>query len=155
MFIKSLNKKLQFLAVWGFVLFCPALLAAQNYTGSPVTKNRLIKVVQSKAVALPLIVKLIKESGVNFKLTPEVERELLAVKTNGQIIDAAKNNFRAPINTTSAKNTNAPNKNVAANSLKQEDTAEKYEQLYYQGLQMIDQLRRQPPGSRLSISLNP
>ncbi|HLM60360.1 MAG TPA: hypothetical protein VK308_06135, partial [Pyrinomonadaceae bacterium] len=77
----------------------------------------------------------------DFKLTPAVERELLAVKTNGQIIDAAKNNFRAPSNATTVKNNNAPNKNVAANSFKQEDTAEKYEQLYYQGLQMIDQLR--------------
>ena len=131
MITKFLNKNLQLLAVCGFILFCPALLSAQKYTGSPVTKNRLVKAVRSKAIALPLIVKIIKESGVDFKLTPAVEQEFLAFKTNRQIIDAARDNFRAPSVAASVKNTTP----------KQEDTTEKYEQLYYQGLQMIDQLR--------------
>lgn len=130
MITKFLNKNLQLLAVCGFILFCPALLSAQKYTGSPVTKNRLVKAVRSKAIALPLIVKIIKESGVDFKLTPAVEQEFLAVKTNRQIINAARDNFRAPSVAASV-----------ANYPKQEDTTEKYEQLYYQGLQMIDQLR--------------
>ena len=141
MIIKFLNKKLQFLVVTGFILFCPAWLAAQKYIGSPVTKIRLIKTIKSKQVALPEIVTLIKTAGVDFKLTAAVEEELLAVKTRSQIIDAVRSNFRAPKVVTPAKTTNASNKNVAANPPAEEDTTEKYEQLYYQGLQMGDQLR--------------
>ena len=131
MTIKFLNKNLQFLAVWGFLLFCPAWLAAQNYTDFPVTKPRLIKLIKSKQYPLPFIIERIKKSGVDFKLTAAVEEEFLAVKTKRQIIDAIRDNFRAPSVAAPVKNTTP----------KQEDTTEKYEQLYYQGLQMIEQLR--------------
>lgn len=141
MTIKFLNKNLQFLAVWGFLLFCPAWLAAQNYTDFPVTKPRLIKLIKSKQYPLPFIIERIKKSGVDFKLTAAVEEEFLAVKTKRQIIDAIRDNFRAPSVAASVKNPTKSNKDVTGSSPKQEDTTEKYEQLYYQGLAMIDQFR--------------
>jgi len=147
MFVKISNQNLQILIIWGFILFCPILLMAQEYIGSPVTKIRLLKTIQSRQLAVPIIVKTIKERGVDFKLTPEVEQEFLAIKINRQIIAAAKDHFRTPKVETSnkiaspAKKTGSLNQKVPLTNTELADTTEKYEQLYYQGLQMIDQLR--------------
>ena len=42
-------------------------LLAQKYTGSPVTKDRLVRTIRSKQFAVPTIVKQIKLSGVDFE----------------------------------------------------------------------------------------
>ena len=145
MFIKFLNKHSKFLIVWAFILFCPILLTAQKYVGSPMTKIRLIRAIGSGEYALPKIVRVIEAQGVDFKITATVEGELLAIKTKRQIIDAIKNNYRAPVVVAaSTKNTGASKSRPAANTSQSSgkaDTTEEYERLYYQGLQMISQLR--------------
>ncbi len=144
MFIKSLNKHSKFLIVWAFILFCPTLLIAQKYVGSPMTKIRLLRVIGSGEYALPKIVRVIEAQGVDFKITATVEGELLAVKTKRQIVDAIKNNYRAPVVAASTKSIGASKSKSAANSSQSSvkaDTTEEYERLYYQGLQMISQLR--------------
>ncbi len=147
MFIKISNQHLQILIVWTVLLFCPILLMAQEYIGSPVTKIRLLRTVQSKQLALPIIIKIIKEHGVDFRLTPEIEQEFVAIKVNRQIIAAAKDNFRAPQikgsnNIASlAKKPGLLNQKLPPTNTELADSTEEYEQLYYQGLQMVDQLR--------------
>lgn len=146
-----------------FILFGTTILLAQTYSGSPVTKARLLKVIQSKEYAVPVIVKIIKEQGVDFKVNDQVEEELLGIKANNQIIEAAKNNYRAVVVTpstagnTRATNTSGPSTGAsnrgtsAANtysatekqevSSNKQNSTEEYEQLYYQGVQLISQLR--------------
>jgi hypothetical protein len=132
--LKFIIKNLLSSGTLGLILLCPAWLSAQKYVGNPVTKPRLIKTIQSKQIALPEIVTLIKTNGVDFQLTAAVEQELSAVKTRSQIIDAVRANFRAP------KGPTVVNKGGSAKG-NAESSDEKYEQLYYQGLGLIDQLR--------------
>lgn len=135
---KILSRRLNFIIVWGLALFCPALLSAQNYVGSPMTKVRLLKVIASGQHAVPNIVQIIKEHGVDFKITAASEAELLAVKTRRQIIDAVKSNYRAPAAAVAA----TKNHTAKSTSVARTDTTEEYERLYYQGLQMMSQLRQ-------------
>jgi hypothetical protein len=151
MFISLLNKYSKFLIVCGFVLFCPALLTAQKYTGSAITKTRLIRVISSREHAVPNIIQSIKKYGVAFKVTPAIEGELLAIKTKRQIIDEIKNNYRAQTvastnnpGASKSNNNGSTRPNPAANSSASSgntDTGEQYEELYYRGLQMIGQMR--------------
>src|SRR5207237_5015465 len=100
--------------------------------------------------------------GVDFKVTDQIEEELLGIKANNQIIEAAKNNYRAVVVTpssasnsratnTSGPSTGASNRSSAANtysatekqevSSNKQNSTEEYEQLYYQGVQLISKLR--------------
>jgi hypothetical protein len=66
----------------------------QNYTGLPVTKDRLVRTVKAKQFSVVQIVKQIKKNGVNFELTRAVEGELTSAGAHAQIIDAVRTNYR-------------------------------------------------------------
>lgn len=151
MFIKKSKYYAKLLFASGLILFCVGVLAAQKYTGSPVTKVRLMQVINSKQFSLPELLGIVKTKGVDFKVTSEVEAELLAIKTRPQIIDVVKSNYRAPAvmaanteantkSTTAARRSNA-NTNVSQAPARKTN-AEKYEELYYQGLQLISQYQK-------------
>lgn len=72
----------------------PTWSYAQKYTGSPVKKDRLLKAIRSKQFAVPILVKQIKISGVDFEMTPAAEAELRAVRANPEVIAAARANYR-------------------------------------------------------------
>ena len=93
---KKFNKYLRLLAVFGLVLCGATLLSAQKYRDDPMPKTRLLRSVKTRDVAVDIIVLLIRQHGVNFKLTPQVEQEFTAVKANRVIINAIKANYRAP-----------------------------------------------------------
>lgn len=112
------------------VIFSSAEAAGQNYTGSPVTKERLIRAVRSRQFSVPILVKTIRTSGTDFEVTPAVERELLAARANREIVDAAKENYRYRGSGKSKPPTPGP------------DTAgDNYERLFYDGLDKLNQLR--------------
>jgi hypothetical protein len=114
----------------GFILAAFSHLAAQNYTGSPVTKDRLLKAVKSRQFSVPILVKTIKTSGTDFEVTPAVERELEAARANRAVIDAARENYRYK---------GAGRRNVPKPAL---DTSnENYDQYYYEGLEKLNQIR--------------
>jgi hypothetical protein len=98
---------------------------AQKYTGSPVTKDRLLRVVRSKQFAVPVIIKQIKFSGVDFELTPAVDRELRAAGAQQQIIDAVSSSYRY-----AGRTSNIP-------PPVRDEPGEKYDQLYYSGIEAL------------------
>ncbi|HKP67745.1 MAG TPA: hypothetical protein VJV05_00590 [Pyrinomonadaceae bacterium] len=116
------------------VSLSPALLMAQSYTGSPVTKPRLIRTVQSKQFAVPIIVKQIKLSGVDFELTPAVQSELAGIGTNSQIITAVRENYRYERRTPGKDP--KPSPPVPANN-----ADEKYEDTYFSAQRTAAMLR--------------
>lgn len=79
------------------VLLMPTIAEAQNYTGSPVTKPRLVAVLRSKSLQTRDIVKIVSESGTDFQLTPDIETELVAAGARPQVIEAVRANYRAPV----------------------------------------------------------
>jgi tetratricopeptide (TPR) repeat protein len=67
---------------------------AQQYKGSPVTKARLVNVLRLKKVPAKEILQIVNRKGVDFQVTPAVEKELAAAGANPAIIAAARASFR-------------------------------------------------------------
>jgi hypothetical protein len=92
------------------VLSCTVLLLGwlpvdAQYQGKPVQRDRLVKTLRSKQFQTRDIVQVITESGVDFRVTPEVERELIAAGARLAVIDAVRQNYRggaAAANTSTA-----------------------------------------------------
>ncbi len=61
----------------------------------PVTKERLVTALRTKAVQTSQIVDQINLRGVNFQMTAAIESELVAAGARPQVIEAARNNYRA------------------------------------------------------------
>lgn len=103
---------------------------AQKYTGSPVTKDRLLRAVRSKQFAVPILVRQIKLSGVDFELTPAVDGEFRGARANPEIIAAVRDNYRY-----------AGTRPPTGNARPPRDTAgEQYEAVIYEGLDALNQL---------------
>lgn len=151
MLVKKVKVYANFLFAGSLILLGSSLLLAQKHTGSPVTKVRLMKVITSKAYSLPEIVSTVEDHGVDFKVTSAVEDEFLAIKTRPQVIEAMKNNYRAPAaavaaNTSTTKANNAANTKSGGNTNVSQTSSQsskdnKYEELYYKGLQLMSQFR--------------
>jgi hypothetical protein len=125
------NKFLLILVAIGTILLSLTDAKAQKYTGPSVTKVRLIKTIQSKQFAVPLIVKQIQISGVDFELTPAVEEELLAASADQQVINAVRDNYRYRGQTTgrTGRPPVTPERDI---------TGENYDRLFYQGLETLN-----------------
>jgi len=81
-------------------LFClflvaPVLVFGQQYKGSPVTKDRLVNVLRLKRVPAKEILQIVNRKGVDFQITPVIEKELVAAGASPVIIAATRANFRA------------------------------------------------------------
>lgn len=74
------------------------LMAADNlfaqYKGAPVRKDRLIRVLRSKQLQTADIVAIINRNGVDFPLTFETKRNLIAAGARPEIIQAVSSNLR-------------------------------------------------------------
>jgi hypothetical protein len=118
-------------------LFVVVPVTAQKYSGSPVTKERLVRAIRSKQFAVPVVVKQIQESGVDFELTAAAESELRGVNANQRIIDAVRANYRyAAVTPTRGGIRPAP-----PPVIERDATGERYEQLYYQGIEVLTRLQ--------------
>lgn len=76
-----------------FLLLAPIAALAQ-YKGQPVQRDRLIQVLQSKQFQSRDIVQIIIESGVDFKLTPATENQLVAAGARPTVLEAVRRNYR-------------------------------------------------------------
>lgn len=76
--------------------------AIAQYKGSPVKKDKLVAVLHSRQLQTREIVRVIKTNGVEFQVTPPVEKELVAAGARPEVISAAKTNYRAPAATAKA-----------------------------------------------------
>ncbi|MDQ4121625.1 MAG: hypothetical protein M3209_09280 [Acidobacteriota bacterium] len=85
-----------------FILLCLCLSifsvfgSAQN-EGGATSKEKLIQLLESKQYQAADIAEVIKKIGVNFQLTPEVERELVAAGARPVVIAAVRSSYRPPI----------------------------------------------------------
>jgi hypothetical protein len=68
--------------------------AVFGQNNKPTTKNGLVKTLRSKQFQTRQIVGFIEQRGVDFKLTPDVEEELIAAGARPQVIEAVRNNYR-------------------------------------------------------------
>ena len=82
--------------------FCLIFAAGFNlfaqYKGAPVKKDRLLKALRSKLLQTRDIVAVINSNGVDFTLTPEMRRLLIAAGARPEVIRAVADNPRLPSN---------------------------------------------------------
>lgn len=94
---------------WFVVLIAAALLAvsplfaAAQYTGDAVKRDRLVSVLRSKRFQTRDIVQIIRENGVDFRLTSDVQNELTTAGARPPVLDAVKSNYRGGAPSGSAK----------------------------------------------------
>ena len=73
-----------------------ASMGAAQYKGAAATKDGLVKALRSHQFQTREFVNLIQNNGVDFQVTPEIERELVSAGARPQMIAAARANYRAP-----------------------------------------------------------
>ncbi|HZH32401.1 MAG TPA: hypothetical protein VEY11_16670 [Pyrinomonadaceae bacterium] len=62
----------------------------------PISKDGLVKAIRLNGLSTVELVEQIQLRGVAFEITPDVEAEMRAAGARPEVIDAARNNFRAP-----------------------------------------------------------
>ncbi len=81
-----------------------------QYKGAPVKKARLVQAIRSRQLQTADIVTIINTNGVDFRLTPETRKALVAAGARPEVIKAVSNNSRLPAETdTSAAKTGKSN----------------------------------------------
>ena len=81
--------------VCSFIFAANGSLLAQ-YKKTAVKKEKLIGVLRSKQLQTREIVATLKSNGVDFELTPTVQAELVSAGARPEVIEAVRNNYRAP-----------------------------------------------------------
>jgi tetratricopeptide (TPR) repeat protein len=99
--IKNYKRFIKLAVACFLVLITAGNLLAQ-YKGAPVKKDRLIRVLRSKQLQTSDIVTIINRNGVDFSLTSETRRSLIAAGARPEIIQAISGNLRS-----SSKNDNS------------------------------------------------
>ena len=98
-FIFKENKNLIKLIVACFLILMTSGQLFAQYKGAPVQKDRLVRALRSKQLQTRHIVTIINNNGVDFELTPEIRKELVAAGARPPVIEAVHNNSRvAPKN---------------------------------------------------------
>ncbi len=111
-------------------LMMPNQSAAQKktYVGSPVKKEKLVKVLRSKQYQAREIVKIIGEHGVDFQLTPAAQAEIVGAGARPEVIEAVRVNYRPAVTKTATASKNIVNaadayQNLIDQALNQYDNA--------------------------------
>lgn len=93
-----------------FLIFVTAIGALSQYKGAPVKKDLLIKALKSRQLQTGDIVTVINTNGVDFELTEEIRKSLIAAGARPEVIKAVAENRRLSSNTIAAsKSVNKPN----------------------------------------------
>lgn len=95
--LKDLSKA----AIACFLILTIGFNAFAQYRGAPVKKDRLIKALRSKQLQTNDIVAVINSNGVDFQLTPETRKALIAAGARPEVIQAIANNQRKNLNDSS------------------------------------------------------
>jgi len=92
-----------------FLILTSGINLFAQYKGAPVKKDRLIKALRSKQLQTRDIVTVINSNGVDFTLSPETKRLLIAAGARPEVIKAVADNLRFPSSddSTFAKNNKA------------------------------------------------
>ena len=77
-----------------FLILASGINLFAQYRGAPVKKDRLIKALRSKQLQTRDIVAVINSNGVDFRLTPETRRILIAAGARPEVIKAIADNLR-------------------------------------------------------------
>ena len=88
------KKSLIRLATACLFIFIVAFSSFAQYKGAPVKKDLLLKVLRSKQLQTEDIVTVIRTNGVDFRLTDEIRRDLIAAGARPQVINAVSENQR-------------------------------------------------------------
>jgi hypothetical protein len=107
-----------------FLIFAACLNLFAQYKGAPVKKDRLVKALRSKQLQTRDIVAVINSNGVDFALTDDTRRQLIAAGARPDVIRAVADNPR--FDTTTAKNQKS--------NRKQKTTLADYEDLIDQAM---------------------
>jgi hypothetical protein len=84
------------LLIWLLVLCAFSSSVNAQYQGEPVKKDGLLRALRSKQFQSRDIVDIIQTNGVNFKLDPADEAELVAAGARPSVLEATRNNYRQP-----------------------------------------------------------
>lgn len=103
MFFKKLLKSFS-IAIFSIALISSTNIFGQQYKGLPVTKDRLVTALRTKALQSRQIVQTINNNGVDFQVTPPIESELVAAGARPEVLTAVRNNYRAPVTSKSGNN---------------------------------------------------
>ncbi len=85
------------LATACFLILINGINLFAQYKGAPVKQERHIKVLRSRQLQTSDIVSVINTNGVDFKVTPEIKKILIAAGARPEVIQAAANNPRLAI----------------------------------------------------------
>ncbi len=77
-----------------FLIFVTAFTSLAQYKGAPVKKELLLKVLKSRQLQTADIVTVINTNGVDFLLTDEVKKALIAAGARPEVINAVEQNQR-------------------------------------------------------------
>jgi hypothetical protein len=80
------------------LIFTIGINSFAQYRGAPVKKDKLVKALRSKQLQTEDIVAVILSNGVDFKLTDDVRKSLIAAGARPEVIKAVANNLRLPPN---------------------------------------------------------
>lgn len=102
------------------LFFIASSYSFAQYKGAPVKKDRLLQALRSRQLQTSDIVTIINSNGVDFQLTNEVKKSLIAAGARPEVIKAVANNLRpAPKNNiarTKLGNNNKSHSNKPASS---------------------------------------
>ena len=93
--IKACQSLIKITAACFLILAAGGNLYAQ-YKGAPVKKNRLVQALRLRQLQTRDIVTIINSNGVDFQLTPEIKKSLIAAGARPEVIKAVANNPRLP-----------------------------------------------------------
>ena len=95
-----------------FLILASGINLFAQYRGAPVKKDRLIKALRSKQLQTRDIVAVINSNGVDFKLTPETRKILVAFGARPEVLKAIADNLRiAPGDDSTFAKNNRSNRN--------------------------------------------
>jgi hypothetical protein len=84
------------IALAGFLILASGINSFAQYKGAPVKKDRLVKALRSKQLQTRDIVTVINSNGVDFTLTAENKKLLIAAGARPEVIKAISDNLRVP-----------------------------------------------------------
>lgn len=93
--LKTLFFASLFVAAIGF--FSINSFGQKTYSGDPVTKDGISKALKLRQFQTADIVKIINEQGVEFKLTNDIEKELVENGARPELIEAIRRNYRGAL----------------------------------------------------------
>lgn len=117
------NRKVYFKAFAAvFLILVTALSSIAQYKGAPVKKERLMKALKSRQLQTADIVTVINSNGVDFELTSDVKKSLIAAGARPEVIKAIEENQRGA------------DKTLAKSKRKNKNSAADYDELLSQAI---------------------